>query len=108
MTGMFGSGKVERRVVTRVEQRLIQNIICCPVTLYFAKISSCVEFIAPSMAKLIKRYVMPSRPFLLSSLSPPPLWCLGECPSWENPMNIVIPTVTMKTTRYLCKANLRR
>src|SRR4051794_30966021 len=96
---------MERSDVTIVHMTLIQNIICCPVTLYRTKISSCVEFVAPSIAKLIKRYRMPMR---LDEDGGAPLCDLPPAFSPLKPINMVIPAVTINTTRYLWGANLRR
>lgn len=102
-TGIYGRGRDAKNKEINVPKRLIKNIICWPVTLWRENISSCVELIAPSSARLMRRYNSPIR-----LLPPPPVCeafeaCLEAAAADSDPksMNIDIPAVTIATTRYL-------
>lgn len=56
---------------------------------------------APSSARFMRRYVNPRSPFLVNSVPSPLVLCFFVEPSFEKPMNMVMPAVTMNTTRYL-------
>ena len=107
ITGIQGRGKTESTTARRVQERLIQNIICWSVTLYGEKISSCVELVAPSRARLIIRYPIPIKLAYgaASPVVPPEAFFMVSFP---KPTKMVTPTVTINTMRYLCGANLRR
>jgi len=60
-TGIGGKGTTSVNDVRRVEKRFMKNIICDPEIRNLAKISSWVEFVAPSTARLMSKRARPRR-----------------------------------------------
>ena len=74
MTGIWGNGKTLKTVEINVENKLMCNIICCPVGLNVWKIWSWVLFTTPSSNKFAKRYPIPmscAQAFTAALVGPP-------------------------------------